>query len=318
MRKERYTAFPPPLPLPRGVQKERARRNKLLIRAAMVGIFVRLLIIVAELFGYFFFHSVALLVDALGTIVDVTSTVALVICVKAAERPPDDDHPFGHGRYEPLAGIFSSMLLILIGGGVLIEQVLQLAIFGGSGVIDPRTWLIPLAAAILLEIVYRISIRVARGYHSPALAAEASHFRVDALNSLLAMVALGVGALVPAWSVSFDHYGAVAIAALMVGLGVFAARDNLRQLMDYVPEQAWFDRVRNAATRVAGVMGTEKIRIQRYGPDAHVDIDIEVEPSLPVSEAHAISQRVRLEIQRDWPAVRDVTVHIEPFYPGDH
>lgn len=65
-------------------------------------------------------------------------------------------------------------------------------------------------------------------------------------------------------------------------------------------------------------MDTEKTRIQLYGPDAHVDIDIEVDPELSVQKAHKISQEVRIEIQKAWPAVRDVTVHIEPYYPNDH
>ena len=88
--------------------------------------------------------------------------------------------------------------------------------------------------------------------------------------------------------------------------------------MDRIPEDRFFNTVRQAAKHVEGVLETEKIRIQRYGPDAHVDIDIEVDPGLTVEVAHAISQKVRVEIQKAWPAVRDVTVHIEPYYSGDH
>lgn len=95
-------------------------------------------------------------------------------------------------------------------------------------------------------------------------------------------------------------------------------RDNLHQLLDRIPATHYFDTVKQAARRVKGVFGTEKIRIQLYGPDSHVDIDIEVEPEMSVLAAHEISQQVRVEIQKDWPAVRDVTVHIEPFYPNDH
>ncbi|MCB1136629.1 MAG: cation transporter, partial [Chlamydiia bacterium] len=76
--------------------------------------------------------------------------------------------------------------------------------------------------------------------------------------------------------------------------------------------------VRTAALRVPGVRETEKIHLQVYGPDALVGIDIEVDPKMPVDEAHDITQKVRAEIQKDWPAVRDVIVHVEPYYPGDH
>ena len=77
-------------------------------------------------------------------------------------------------------------------------------------------------------------------------------------------------------------------------------------------------RVRNAAMTVTGVCDTEKIRIQQYGPDAHVDIDVEVDPTLSVEQAHTISQHVRTKIQIAYPNVQDVVVHIEPYYPDDH
>ena len=115
-----------------------------------------------------------------------------------------------------------------------------------------------------------------------------------------------------------DHIGAMTIASMMVVLGIYAAKNNLDQLMDRIPNRDFFERVRKASLTVIGVLDTEKIRIQLYGPDAHVDIDIEVDPLLPVHLAHEISQNVRVEIQKEWPSVRDVTVHIEPYYPGDH
>jgi divalent metal cation (Fe/Co/Zn/Cd) transporter len=104
----------------------------------------------------------------------------------------------------------------------------------------------------------------------------------------------------------------------MCGIGLIASKKNLNQLLDRVPESEFFDLVRKAALKVVGVRDTEKIRIQHYGPDAHVDIDVEVDPHLTVEEAHTISQHVRSSIQHDWPNVQDVTVHIEPYYEGDH
>ena len=104
----------------------------------------------------------------------------------------------------------------------------------------------------------------------------------------------------------------------MIVMGVYAVRNNLHQLLDRVPDAHFFDTVTKAAKIVPGVLDTEKIRIQLYGPDAHVDIDVEVDPQLSVEKAHEISQKVRVEIQKEWPAVRDVTVHIEPYYPNDH
>jgi cation diffusion facilitator family transporter len=160
--------------------------------------------------------------------------------------------------------------------------------------------------------------RVVRREDSAALSAEAIHYRVDAATSLLATVGLAVGAVVPSAGPTVDHLTATVLAAIMVALGIAAVRKNLDELLDRVPDTEQIDRVRKAAGRVRGVLGVEKVRIQSPGPDAHVDIDVEVDPHLTVHEAHHISQHVRAEIQRDWPAVREVVVHVEPFYDGDH
>jgi hypothetical protein len=97
-----------------------------------------------------------------------------------------------------------------------------------------------------------------------------------------------------------------------------AAKNNIHQLLDRTPDDSYFTLVRDAAMKASGVHATEKILIQVYGPDAHVSIDVEVDPHLSVEVAHEITQKVRHEIQVAWPAVRDVIVHVEPYYEGDH
>lgn len=310
--------FPDPMTLPPSVYEERLQRRKEVVSAAKRGIMVRVSIILFELLGVVLFGSSALLMDALASCLDIAASVLLVMGVRWADRPPDADHPFGHGRYEPLIGLQLGLMLTLIGGGMLIEQSFHITLEPQGYAMDPRAWVIPAVAVVLLEICYRIVMRTAKRENSPALAADAIHYRIDGLTSLFATIALALAAFYPKWSLLIDHAGAILIAVLMIVLGIVAAKNNFHQLMDRVPDDAFFERVRQAAIHVPGVKGTEKIRIQLYGPDAHVDIDVEVDPQLTVELAHGMSQKVRLEIQKAWPAVRDVTVHIEPFYPGDH
>lgn len=310
--------FPDPIKLPESITQQREERQRQLVKSCARGIGIRFAIILGELAGVLYFGSAALLMDALASFLDVISSSLLVICIKLAYRPPDENHPFGHGRYEPLIGLQLGILMAVIGMGMLLHQTFALGAFATDRTIDPRTWIIPFCAVILLEITYQVMMRTARKQNSPALAADAVHYRIDGVTSLFATVALICAAYFPEWSVSIDHIGAILIALLMVGIGVYASRQNLNQIMDRTPDTTYFDRVRKAAMHVNGVLGTEKIRIQLYGPDAHVDIDVEVEPLLSVEVAHTISQKVRAEIQKDWSQVRDVTVHIEPFYPGDH
>jgi len=309
--------FPSPVELPQQVLIERKERLKQLIGSCYLGIFVRLSIITAELLGVYFFDSSALLMDALTSLVDVFSTALLIFSIKFAARPPDANHPFGHGRIEPLIGQQLGIFMALIGGGMLIKQSLDLK-GHPEFEIAPWVWVIPLCATIALEICYRYMIAVAKKQDSPALAADAAHYRIDGLTSIFATIALLFAAFAPSLSWLFDHLGAISIAIFMIVVGLNAAWANMKQLLDTKPEKKFFALVEAAAKRIKGVRGTEKIRIQQYGPDAHVDIDVEVDPQLSVQVAHRISQNVRVEIQKDWPSVRDVTVHIEPYYPNDH
>lgn len=308
--------FPKPVNPPRKVIVQRHQRLRQLVRSCLQGIGIRTAIILAELIGVWFFGSAALLMDALSSTIDVAMSVLLVIFLKIAARPPDDEHPFGHGRLEPLVGLQLGLLMIFIGGGMFFHQTFSLSSPGEA--IDKRAWIIPLAAVILLEICYHVVMRASKNQKSSALVAEAYHYRVDAITSVCAAIVLLAGAYFPAISHSLDHIGAMAIALVMIGLGIKSLRENLDQIIDRIPDESYFERIRAAAIRVEGVRGTEKIGIQHSGPSAHVDIDVEVDPDLSVEVAHAISQKVRVEIQKDWPAVQDVIVHIEPYYPGDH
>lgn len=310
--------FPPKLKLPKFIKETRVEREKSLLLSATYGISIRFAIIVFELVGVWLYGSASLLLDAIASLVDVGSSLLLLIFIKLASRPPDSNHPFGHGRYEPLVGLQLGLMLVCIGGFVGIQQIFYASETTSIEYIDPRTCFFPLAAMVLLEICYRILSHTARKQASPALAADAVHYRVDALTSLFASVALILASLSPDWGHLIDHLGAIAIAIFMIFTGIMAARKNMDQLLDHAPDKSYFDRVKKAAHLVEGVLETEKLLIQFYGPDAQVDIDIEVDPNLTVELAHKISQRVRFEIQKEWPLVRDVIVHIEPYYPNDH
>ncbi|MGC1879453.1 MAG: cation diffusion facilitator family transporter [Rhabdochlamydiaceae bacterium] len=310
--------FPPSIPLPKSVNENRLERRKQMMFTAQRGVILRSVIIIAELLGFVFLGSSALLLDALSSIFDVASSLFLILFIKIADKPPDRNHPFGHGRFEPIAGLQLGLLLAVLGGAMLIQQLFAISSQPQGRVIQPLTWLIPLGAVILLEISYQSLKRTAKRQNSPALLSDAVHYRVDAINSLFAMIALLFAAYFPRYSGLCDHLGAIVIAMLMIGIGVFAAKNNINQLLDRVPAQEFFDKVKTAAMRINGVLATEKIRIQLYGPDAHISIDIEVSPELSVDRAHELTQQVRAEIQKEWPAVRDVIVHVEPYYAGDH
>ncbi len=310
--------FPAPIPIPDEVSYARKARSRTLLYIVLLGMSLRLLIATGELIGYALFGSSALLLDGLATIADVASSIAVIVSIKLAERPPDKDHPFGHGKYEPLIGMQLGIFFVLSGTAMLIHEWMQFLHLEPKPPLERTVWLVPLVACALLEMAGRRMQHIARQEQASVLTSEAFHFRIDSLSSILALVATVAGAVVPDASWIFDAFGAMAIAIFMIGIGVYAAKTNCNQLLDRIPDNRYFATVRQAAMKTAGVLGVEKIRMQHSGPDAHVDIDVEVDPNIRVEQAHTISQQVRLSIQRAWPQVREVVVHIEPFYPNDH
>lgn len=304
----------PSFSLPSSVEFQRKQRRKEIVSTILSGISLRFVIIVAELLGFIYLRSSSLLLDSLASLLDIGASLLLMLCVHLADKPPDRHHPLGHGRFEPIAGFQLGVFLVILGGYMGVHQWIAAASESSLQVMNPYAWVIPSAGVILLEIGYQRLKRIAKKQNSSALFADAIHYRIDGISSLMAVLALALGAVFPKYSLVLDHIGALLISLFMIGIGVKAAIENIHPLLDRAPDDSYFQKVEKAALRVEGVLGTEKIRIQSYGPDAFVSIDIEVNPLLTVEEAHRITQKVRLEIQESWPAVRDVIVHVEPYH----
>ncbi len=309
--------YPDPVLPPKEVEESRKNRYKALLSSSFQGIGARTFIVLFELATSLLFGSAALFMDALSTSLDIATSLALVVSFKFAARPPDTNHPFGHGRFEPLAGFQLGVFLAILGGVMFFYNTSEVGSTQGPN-IHPFLWIVPLISVFILEFCYRRMMSTAKAQNSPALAADAAHYRIDSITSIFAMIALVLGSFTPQLSQMFDHMGAALIALFMVVVGFNAARTNMHQILDRTPSNGYFEKVKQAALKAVGVLGTEKIRIQQYGPDAYVGIDIEVDPELSVKVAHEISQKVRYEIQKEMPEVRDVMVHVEPFYPNDH
>jgi len=309
--------FHAPIPTPKEVSQIRLERYKMTKGACYRGIAVRGSIIIAELIGFAFTQSQALWLDALATTLDIGFSLFLVGSIKYASRPPDKNHPFGHGRFEPIAGLQLSLILIVLGAILAFHQ------FKESWTPPERqfpfyTFMIPFVGGILMELCHRLLKRVAIKGGSAALLADAYHFRSDALSNVIAATALGTGLFMPRFAGMLDLWGAFFIALLMIVTGSRATKENLHQLLDKKPSKDYLDKIIQAACKISGVLGTEKLRVQKYGPDAHVDIDIEVDPDLSVMKAHRIAQEVRASIQVELPEVQDVMVHVEPYFESDH
>jgi cation diffusion facilitator family transporter len=279
-------------------------------RAAAWGIGLSLGLGLAKFIGGYFGHSLALLSDALHSVVDAGISGALMAALLVAERPADPEHPYGHGRMELVAGAGVALVFLFLAAGIAWEAIATIQVSHPP----PHTYTLVIAgcSAVFQEGLYQYSSRVARRSGSRALTATAWDYRLDALAGLA--VVLGVSFAKwggPSWQWA-DHAAALGIAATVLWIGSRLLRENVSDLMDRQASLEILEEVGRASAAVAGVLGVETLRVRKSGLEYFADIHIEVAPDLTVKAGHEIAHAVKDRIRITVPAIRDVLVHVEP------
>ena len=279
-------------------------------RAAAWGIAVSLGLGMAKLLGGLFGHSLALVSDAVHSLVDAAISAALLGALLVAQRPADNEHPYGHARFEAVAGSGVALLLILLALGIGREA---LSTIGEDRTLpEAYTLAIALGGSIFQEFLYRYARRVARDTGSAALLATAWDYRLDALGSVA--VVLGVALARwggPGWYWA-DHAAAAVVALSVLWVGGTLLWGNIQDLMDRQADPDLLDAVRSEALSVEGVKGVETLRVRKVGLEYLVDIHVEVDPDHTVRDGHAIAHAVKDRVIGHFVPIRDVLVHVEP------
>jgi cation diffusion facilitator family transporter len=247
---------------------------------------------------------------------DVLASAFVLVGMLIASRPADSDHPYGHGRYETLAGLVVGIILAAGGAGICWRSLQKVT----ESHDPPSAYAVwPLLGAIVVRtIMSTIKFRVGRRIHSSSLLADAWNDAVDILSAAAALVALGLTLYNPSQFLAADHYGGFAVGLVVIFTGLRVMRDTSLDLTDTMPDDDSLQQIRRAALSVPGVLGVEKCFARKTGLQHHVDLHIEVDPNLTVWESHDIATltRIRLREQLDW--VADVLVHVEPALGIEH
>lgn len=262
--------------------------------------------------------SSALVMDAIHSASDMISSVIVIYGLSKASKPRDEDHPYGHGKAESLAGQVTAFILIIFALGFA-WRYFQ-ALFNPERIVKPKTvtlW-IAVISYVAKEAMFRYKFRIARKLKSSALLADAWDHRTDAFSSLVVIAGIGISIFGGKQLLIADKLAAIIIALIVVVAGTGIFRTAARELMDAMPPAEFIDRVRGVAMKVPRVLGIEKIFARKSGLSYLVDIHVEVDGNKTVTEGHEITCAVKEAIIRDIPEVLQVLVHIEPFYPGDH
>jgi cation diffusion facilitator family transporter len=226
-----------------------------------------------------------------------------------AAKPPDSEHPYGHGRYETLAGLALGAILLLAGSAIFWQGY---STFSESSPL-PAYALYPLLASVVIKTALAFAkFRVGRRISSTALQADAWHDMTDLFSTFVALIAVSLNLLNAKRFATADHVGGILIGIIICSLSIQVVHRTVAKLVDTMPDPAKLAEIRSAALRVPGALGIEKCVARPTGLRYHVDLHLEVDPALSVRDSHDIAAHVRGAIKDALPWVADVLVHVEP------
>lgn len=255
-------------------------------------------------------NSTAVVSDGLESASDVLSSGLVLFGLEMAAKPPDHEHPYGHGRLETLTALVVGMLLIVT--GVLISfRSMERAFEVQHAPAAFAIW--PLFLSIAVKgVLWPLKRRVGRKILSESLTADSWNDAMDVLSGCTALLGLGLTLLYPKGFVWADHVGGMVVGLIVFFLGGRVARDTTLQLMDTMPDEWHMQEIREVAMGVPGALGIEKCFARKTGLKYHVDLHLEVDPGMTVYESHDLATRVRDRIREKLDWVADVLVHVEP------
>src|SRR4051794_13560157 len=277
-------------------------------RTALVSVFAAVVLVAVKLGAGLASGSLGLIAEALRSGTDLVAALLTLFAVRVAVRPPDREHPFGHGKAEHLAALAEAAFLAAASVFIAAQALRRLA--GGSSHEVDAAWytLVVLAVVISLDLTRAVvSRRASKRYGSPALASNALHFAGDLLGSVAVLVGL---VAVRAGYENGDAVAALVVAVLVVAAAVRLGRANVEVLMDRAPEAA-AEAARQAIARDAPRVDLRRLRVREAAGAYFVDAVVSVRPDAGVGQGHAAADAVEAAVRHALPRA-DVVVHVEP------
>ena len=285
-------------------------RLKRSLRTTFLGMATNAVFATVKMLAGIFGHSHALIADAVESMADVFSSLVVWRGVVVAEEPADEDHPYGHGKAEPIAAAVVSTMLLVAAVWIVIGAFRAIA--EPHEAPKPFTLIVLVAVILIKESLFRFALHEAVSVDSSVVATDAWHHRSDAITSFAAAIGIIIALAGGPGFESADDWAAIAAACVIAWNGWRLLRPALNDLMDRSPNRDVIDRIRATAESVSGVSRVEKCLVRQMGYQYFVDMHVEVDPQMTVLRSHEIAHHVKDQVRETIPRVRDVLVHIEP------
>lgn len=281
------------------------------IRTTVLGIVVGVLLIIVKGAAGYFGHSYALIADATESGADILSSLLLWVGLRISLKAPDREHPYGHGKAEPLGAIAVALFLILAAFWIGYNAI---ALMNTPHHLPERftLWVLVIVIAVK-EIMYRYVHAVGERINSQAVKADARHHRSDAFTSVAAFVGISIALIGGQGFEGADDWAALLASAFIFYNAIVIIKPAIAEIMDTAPGEEIVEEVKAIAVEVVRVKAIEKCYVRKMGFDFFVDIHVEVDGELTVTEGHEIAHEVKDALLNSNLRISNVLVHVEPY-----
>jgi len=283
------------------------QRNQIITRVTIVSATMNTLLAIFKVIVGYFGHSQALLADGIHSFSDLITDGLVLIASRMGAQSPDKEHPYGHRRIETIGAIILAVIVILVGLGIAYDTLHHLIQQTHEKPHLPVI-IVAIISILINEGLYYYSLIQGKKIQSDLLRTNAWHHRSDALVSIIVLIT-AIGALFGVYFL--DAIGAILIAALIVYMGLKMIWKNTGELIDSGVDENTLQTIKQLILSVPGVISIHQLRTRSHSGFIFIDVHIQVDPFISVSEGHYISEKVLLNIIKQLPYAQDVTVHID-------
>jgi cation diffusion facilitator family transporter len=291
-------------------ERHKTQAVRISIRSTLVGVMFNALLAAVKAIAGVVGNSYALIADAIESTSDIASSLIVLGGIKIAAAPPDENHPYGHGKAEPLAAMLVAIALCTAAVGIAIQSLRE--ILQPHHAPAPFTLIVLVLVIVIKESLFRFVFTTGQKAQSTAVKTDAWHHRSDALTSSAAFIGISIALIGGKGYESADDWAAL-FASFVIGFnGYRLLLPALSEVMDAAPDREIEGEVRRVAGAVDGVAGLDQCYIRKMGYDYYVDLHVVVKGEITVRQGHGIAHRVRDAVRNSIPRITDVLVHIEP------
>ena len=280
-------------------------------RFALQGMLVNVALAAIKISAGLMGNAYALIADGVESLLDIGSSLVIWSGLKFAAKPPDEKHPYGHGKAEPIAALIVALVVLSTAAGLAVQSVQEIH---ASRHVPPKafTLVVLVGVVVVKEFLFRRVVQLGDKVSSTALKTEAWHHRSDAITSIAAFIGISIALIGGKGFEVADKIAALVACAVIATNGVLLLIPAFLEIMDTAPAGNVSRAIRETARTVPGVREIDKCHVRKMGLEYYVDIHVLVDGGLSVREGHGIAHDVKDRLRAEHPAVRDVLVHIEP------